>query len=257
LIINTDSYLLPNIFHNINIKYRLNRQISILASEKNTNKTFNSTKFNKKESSWVTESVLQPANSTEEDNFPSFNKFLENRNKKEEEITRKYFEKADRKAREIEEEIKNPHSKDLKLLTYRDTIEWSRKWVNNMINYGPADSYPKFIYDNIYDMREFCKQNISKRYFYIGYYPKDSKNGPYYIGAFELIPAKRELITHLIIQNPNYLISDKDNINRFINYKKELLQISYESNVIFKFDKLKKISGCERYYLSWTLEDND
>ena len=107
-------------------------------------------------------------------------------------------------------------------------------------------------------MREFCKQNTSREYFYIGYIPSDATKGPYFIGAFELVPEKRELNTYFIMQNPNYIISDKDNnINRFINYKKEILRMTYEANVFLKYDKLGKTPACERYYLAWLFEDND
>ena len=258
----TKCYRLPNMMINKITGFRAPNVVSMEENSLNNN-TLNSSlaniksvEYDEKEDMWI----VDLDNSEEkEDNFPSFLKFLENRNKNEEEITRKYFEKADKKAKKIEEEIKNPLPKDLKLITYDETIEWSKTWVYDMVNYGPSDTYPKFVYDNIYDMREFCKQNISRKYFYIGYIPKDSKIGPYYIGAFELIPEKRELATHLIMQNPNYVISDKSSdksINTFINYKKELLLMTYQAKVFFKFDRLKYSSN-ERYYYSWLFEDDD
>ena len=62
------------------------------------------------------------------------------------------------------------------------------------------------------------------------------------------------------MQNPNYLNIDIDiekEKKRFINFKKELLSLSYESNVFFKYNKLKYIPSCERYYLAWLYEDDD
>ena len=281
LLLNIESYLLPNTFHRNNIKNKFNRGIIILAVEKKVNETFNSSlennnlgiksvEYNEEQELWVIDlesfdlelpeeesSEEESPNSKEDNAFPSFNKFLENRNKKENEITRVYFEKADRKANEIEEDIRNPHSKDLKLLTYYETIEYSKEWIYNMIHNGPSDSFPKFIYDNIYDMREFCEHNQSREYFYVSYVPDNAPHGPYFIGAFELVPNERELNTYLIMQNPKYIISDKDiDINRFINYKKEILRMTYEANVFLKFNRLNQSPACERYYLSWLFEDN-
>ena len=267
-----NSYRLPNMIINKINKINGFRVSYIVSLEENSfnNNTLNSSlaniksvDYDEKEDMWILDLDLYNSEKKEEkeekeekeDNFPSFSKFLENRNKNQEIITRKYFEEADKKANKIEKEMKNPHSKDLKLMRYDETIKYAKLWIYDMINSGKSNTYPKFIYDNIYDMRAFCKENISRKYFYIGYNPKDSNNGPYYIGAFRLIPEKRELDAHLIMQNPNYEISDK-NTNRFINYKKELLLMTYEANVFFKFDKLKNPAN-ERYYYSWLFEDND
>jgi len=241
------------------------------SSLENNNLGIKSVEYNEEQELWVIDlespeeespeeesSEEESPNSKEDNAFPSFNKFLENRNKKENEITKAYFEKADRKANEIEEDIKNPHSKDLKLLMYSETIELSRKWIYDMIHNGESNNFPKFIYDNIYDMREFCKQNTTREYYYIAYTPNHAINGPHFIGAFELVPEKRELNTYFIMQNPNNIMSNKDNnINGFINYKKEILRMTYKANVFLKYDKLSKTPACERYYLSWVFEDND
>ena len=256
-------YTLPNM-----VMYKRNKlKIPYIVSMKDyplNNETYNSTlkkiksiKLNKKENLWVIESILKSSNLTEEDNFPSFNKFLENRNKKEQARTRHIFHKADIKARNIERNLNIPFAKDLKLLTYHETKEYTKKWVNDMINNGPSHNYPKFIYNDIYDMRDFCNKNISQEYFFIGYIPKRPNKGPYYIGAFELIRKKREFHTHLIMQNPNYINYDKDiNINKFLDFKKELLKMSNQANVFFKYEKLNNSSTTKRYYLSWLFEDN-
>jgi len=261
-------YILPNIMINNIYSLRVPYLVSLQENFLNNNtlnsslENIKSVEYDEKEDMWILdldnsveneEKEEKEEKQEKEDNFPSFNKFLENRNKNQEIITRKFFEKADKKAKKIEKEIKNPHSKDLKLMRYDETIKFAKLWIYDMINSGKSNTYPKFIYDNIYDMREFCKENISRKYFYISYNPKDSNNGPYYIGAFRLIPEKRELETHLIMQNPNYEISDE---NRFINYKKELLRMAYEANVFFKFGKLKN-SVNKRYYYSWLFEDDD
>ena len=198
----------------------------------------------------------QTYNSINNNDFPSFNEFLEKKNKKEEALLKYYFEKADKKARLIEKELNNPLPKDLKLLTHQDTLEWGKEWISNMIKYGPSDTYPKFIYDNIYDMRKFCEKNISKEYFFIAYIPNKPKNGPYYIGAFKLIKKTREFDTYLIMQNPNYITLDKNN-NIFIDFKRELLKMSKIANVSFKYNKLNDLSTTKRYYLTWLFEYNN
>ena len=69
----------------------------------------------------------QTYNSINNNDFPSFNEFLEKKNKKEEALLKYYFEKADKKARLIEKELNNPLPKDLKLLTHQDTLEWGKE----------------------------------------------------------------------------------------------------------------------------------
>ena len=250
IFLNVESYILQNISPNVlnNKKNRLNKKILLSEIKKERNETFNSSfdniksiEYNEENDMWIID--LKLTDSEEISEFPSFNKFLEN--KKNDEIMK--IQKS-----------KRPF-KNLKLLTYSDTIGYSKQWIYDMITYGPSNSYPKFIYDNIYDIREHCNINTNKIYFYIGYFPKGSIYGPYYIGAFELNTQERVLDTNLIMQNPNYYMLDKksNDKNNFINYKKELLCMSYATNIIFKYDKLKYIPTCERYYLSWFYEDED
>lgn len=230
LLSNTNSYLLKTVFHNI---HKSIPHIDMMAIEKNDNET-----------------------------YLSFNEFIEERNKRQEKMVSEYFKKAEKKEKEIIKNLKNyenikPRSKHLKLITYLETVEWSKQWVHDMINYGPSTTSPSFIYEDIYEMRDFCNKNISKQYFYIGYYPEDvnTYKGPYYIGAFELNITNREFHTHLIIQNPNYIIaSEKDN-NRFINFKKELKKMTEDAYVFFRFSELRNKSS-NRYYMSWLLEDD-
>ena len=194
-------------------------------------------------------------NKTYDYDFPSFNKFLEKKTKKEEALIKYYFEKADKKAEIIEKELNNLLPKNLKLLTYQDTLELGKEWISNMIKFGPSDTYPKFIYDNIYDMRKFCEKNISKEYFFIAYIPNKPEYSPYYIGAFKLIKKTREFDTYLIMQNPNYIALHKNN-NIFLDFKRELLKMSKIANVSFKYDKLNDLSNTKRYYFSWFFEYN-
>ena len=80
-------------------------------------------------------------------------------------------------------------------------------------------------------------------------------HGPYYIGSFELIPEKREFQTYLIIQNPNYMMEDELDTHRIAHFKQELVKMTNDAMVFFKFSNLKNSSN-ERYYYSLLYEDN-
>ena len=147
-----------------------------------------------------------------------------------------------------------PSSKDLQLLNNMIAVEWSKTWIYNMIHY--TDTFPTFMYQDMFMIRDFAIINSSKQYFYIGYFPSDIRciHGPYYIGAFELIPKLREFHTHLLVQNPNYMIENEYDENKIIDFKRELIKMSQDSLVFFKFNKLKKGSN-DRYYYSWLYGD--
>ena len=115
--------------------------------------------------------------------------------------------------------------------------------------------FPKFMFQDMFRMRDFAKINNSKQYFFIGYYPTNSnlKKGPFYIGAFELIPKNREFTTYLILQNPYYCINSEYDTNEILNFKKQLLGMTNDASVFFKFNYLKDISNY-RYYYSWLYE---
>lgn len=192
------------------------------------------------------------------DTFPSFDEFLKKKAKaKENEEILKYFKEAEEKEKKIKKQNDNIEytSKDLKLLNNVATIEWAKKWIHNMVGY--SNSFPKFMYQDMFLMRDFARENITGRYFYIGYIPSQTRlmHGPYYIGSFELIPERREFQTHLIIQNPNYMIEDKLDTHRIVDFKKELVNMANDASVFFKFANLKYSSN-ERYYYSWLYEDN-
>ena len=147
----------------------------------------------------------------------------------------------------------NLNSKNLKLLTSFSAIHWARTWIYDMVYIN--ENFPAFMYQDMYKLCDFGSVNVSKLYFYIGYYPPkiDQSKGPYYIGAFEVIPTQREFITHIIIQNPHHCVENnytKEDINDF---KKELQALCVEATVFFKFSNLKNTSF-ERYYYSWLYE---
>jgi hypothetical protein len=116
--------------------------------------------------------------------------------------------------------------------------------------------FPTFMYTDMYKMCDFGSVNVSKRYFYIGYYlPKiDQTKGPYYIGAFEVNPQEREFITRIIIQNPYYSVKNNYDKENIIGFKKELCALCVEANVSLKYNNLKN-SDQERYYYSWIYEE--
>ena len=179
-------------------------------------------------------------NSTD-DNFPSFYKFIKQK-KLNEDQEKKYS--------------LGSSSKDLKLLEYISAIQWARTWIYEMIHF--SYDFPKFMFQDMYRMRDFGETNTSKNFFYIGYFPPDSnlKKGPYYIGAFELLVKDRSFVTHLIIQNPYYCLDNNYDNNKIINFKKELMAMTDDANVLFKYSNLKN-NNDQRYYYSWLYDDND
>ena len=60
--------------------------------------------------------------------------------------------------------IESPNrSKDLELLNNIATIEWAKNWIHDMVSYG--DSFPKFMYQDMFKMRDFSQKNNTKNYF--------------------------------------------------------------------------------------------
>lgn len=194
-----------------------------------------------------------------DENFPSFYKFLREREIKEIKEKGEYLKKANENQKllkEAKEKYDNiePTSKDLKLLSSFSTAEWMKTWLYEMIHV--PDYFPTFMYQDMFRMREFSQKNNTKHYFYIGYFPTNVnlKHGPFYIGAFELVPAKREFLTHIIIQNPYHCAERTYDTQKIKDFKKELLAMCNDSLVFFKFSNLKDTSD-QRYFYSWLYEE--
>jgi len=214
--------------------------------------------------------------SIDESNFPSFYKFVREREIKEINEKKQYLTKAkinafnitkainESKANYLNEENKKikieryedfePTSKDLKILSSFSSIEWTRTWMYEMLHV--PDYFPTFMFQDMFLLRDFGQKNNSKNYFFIGYYPSDInlKNGPYYIGAFELVPKMREFRTHIIVQNPYYCVENIYDENKIKNFKKELMAMCNDATVFFKFSNLQNASE-QRYYYSWLYEE--
>lgn len=189
--------------------------------------------------------------------FPSFYQFM--RKREIDELLKKHnylddSNKLKSKSYSENNEIIEPSSKDLKLLTSISAIEWARTWIYEMIHV--TDYFPTFMYQDMFRLREFGQKNNSKNYFYIGYYPSDvnSKEGPFYIGAFELVPSMREFRTHVIIQNPYHCAENVYDENKIKDFKKELLSLCKDSSVVFRFSNLEN-NNDQRYYYSWLYEE--
>ena len=202
-------------------------------------------------------------NSTNDsNNFPSFYKFLREREINELKAKEEYLQKRKNKivnktnkTINVERyEIVEPTSKDLKLLSSLSTGEWMRTWIYEMVHV--PDYFPTFMYQDMFRMREFSQKNNSKNYFYIGYYPIDVnlKHGPFYIGAFELVPSMREFRTFIIVQNPYHCADNIYDVNKIKDFKKELLALCSDSSVFFKFSNLQNTSD-QRYFYSWLYEE--
>ena len=214
--------------------------------------------------------------SVDESNFPSFYKFVREREIKEINEKKQYLTKAkinafnitkainESTANYLNEENKKikieryedfePTSKDLKILSSFSAIEWTRTWMYEMLHV--PDYFPTFMFQDMFLLRDFGQKNNSKNYFYIGYYPSDInlKNGPFYIGAFELVPKMREFRTHIIVQNPYYCVENIYDENKIKNFKKELMAMCNDATVFFKFSNLQNTSE-QRYYYSWLYEE--
>ena len=220
--------------------------------------------------------------SVDESNFPSFYKFVREREIKEINEKKQYLTKAkinafnitkainESTANYLNEENKQnqenkkikieryedfePTSKDLKILSSFSAIEWTRTWMYEMLHV--PDYFPTFMFQDMFLLRDFGQKNNSKNYFYIGYYPSDInlKNGPFYIGAFELVPKMREFRTHIIVQNPYYCVENIYDENKIKNFKKELMAMCNDATVFFKFSNLQNTSE-QRYYYSWLYEE--
>ena len=220
--------------------------------------------------------------SVDESNFPSFYKFVREREIKEINKKKQYLKKKkinafnitkainESTANYLNEENKQnqenkkikieryedfePTSKDLKILSSFSAIEWTRTWMYEMLNV--PDYFPTFMFQDMFLLRDFGQKNNSKNYFYIGYYPSDInlKNGPFYIGAFELVPKMREFRTHIIVQNPYYCVENIYDENKIKNFKKELMAMCNDATVFFKFSNLQNTSE-QRYYYSWLYEE--
>ena len=108
----------------------------------------------------------------------------------------------------------------------------------------------------MFKMRDFGSINSSRTYFYIGFFPKtlNLKQGPYYVGAFELQPGKRHFITHAIIQNPYYYSNNNFDTTKFVEFKRELLALCRDASVFLQFSNLKNTKD-ERYYFSWLYDE--
>ena len=219
--------------------------------------------------------------SVDESNFPSFYKFVREREIKEinekkqyltkakinafnitkaiNESTANYLNEENKQNQENQKKIERyedfePTSKDLKILSSFSSIEWTRTWMYEMLHV--PDYFPTFMFQDMFLLRDFGQKNNSKNYFYIGYYPSDInlKNGPFYIGAFELVPKMREFRTHIIVQNPYYCVENIYDENKIKNFKKELMAMCNDATVFFKFSNLQNTSE-QRYYYSWLYEE--
>ena len=145
-------------------------------------------------------------------------------------------------------------SNQLKLLNNVISGQWAKSWIYDMVGFD-KQAYPKYIYSDIYFMRDYIIKNHEDIDFYIGFYPKLRKcnNGPYFIGAFKLKPKSRIFLCNLIIQNPNYMDDDQ---SFFLDYKKDLINMCQLADVKFDYINLKNLEN-KRYWLSWILNLND
>lgn len=264
------SLLIPNLVtinknnnKNINKKTIILNNVKMSFEEIDNNYDEYGNKINNNTFNFNMENEINTTN--DPNNFPSFYKFLRERELNEIKQKAEYLVKRKNtvlnrtkninitKAFEKYENIE-PTSKDLKLLTSFSAIEWAKTWIYEMLHI--PDYFPTFMYQDMFKMRDFGQKNNSKHYFFIGYFPTDVnlKNGPFYIGAFELVPPMREFRVHVIIQNPYYCAENVYDEEKIKNFKKELLALCSDSSVFFKFANLQNTSD-QRYFYSWLYEE--
>lgn len=134
----------------------------------------------------------------------------------------------------------------IQLLNNINTINWTRKWIYDMvkINY----TFPFYMYNDIFIMRDLCSYNKNKTDFYIGFYPENiiCNEGPYYIIYCKLNVELKIIFIYTIVQNPNYY---NDHKTYFKELKKTIIIMCDKSNVTFNYNKLKKNNY--RYWISW------
>lgn len=168
------------------------------------------------------------------------------------------FEEIKKKFFNNKENIDNNENKEdnlvifetnqLSLLNNIATAEWSRSWIYDMVNIND-ESFPQYIYKDMFTMRDYCSNNEKNIDFYIGFFPTIRKcnNGPYYIGAFKLNPESKIFSSKLIIQNPNYLDDDQSFLKEFKNNLKVMCK---HAGAVFDYSELKNIEN-KRYYMAW------
>jgi hypothetical protein len=136
---------------------------------------------------------------------------------------------------------------ELKLLTHMNAQGWSNSWLMH-IAHESTPFFDEHYYRDYLNMLSVSAGYTSKEYFYLGFYPEDSRggNGPKYIGVFKLMHRQRILDTIMIIENP-YNLDDDSNL---ANFKDTIIHMADTAQVFFKFNNLKKPEQM-RYYLAW------
>lgn len=143
--------------------------------------------------------------------------------------------------------LESPGNGELKLLTHLNAENWAHNWLMHISD----ESTPQFdehYYRDFLNMLSVAPSYTSKEFFYLGFFPKDSRNyeGPRYIGVFELIHPKRTFDTIMIMENPHYLDDPSD----LIDFKHQIIHLTESSFVFFRFDKLRRPEQM-RYFLEW------
>lgn len=193
----------------------------------------------------ITDNINSDFNNDINDDRYNFNKYIDSNNER--------FKDIENKIDKIIENERSVNYNTIKLLTSEITYEWARTWIYDMVNI--QTQFPQFMYQDMFIMRDYSMRHSNTLYFYISYYPADIPGtyGPYFISALKLIPEKKQLMTDMIIQNPNLVQDYGDNPRYLIDFKYELEKLSIDSGVFFKFNNLKKLEN-KRYYYSWLYE---
>lgn len=193
----------------------------------------------------ITDNINNDFNNDINDDRYNFNKYIDSNNER--------FKDIENKIDKIIENERSVNYNTIKLLTSEITHEWAKNWIYDMVNI--QTQFPQFMYQDMFIMSDYSMRNSNTLYFYISYYPIDIPGtyGPYFISALKLIPEKKQLMTEMIIQNPNLVQDYGDNPRYLIDFKYELENLCIDSGVFFKFNNLEKLEN-KRYYYSWIYE---
>ena len=67
------------------------------------------------------------------------------------------------------------------------------------------------------------------------------------------MPKLREFRTHLIIQNPVYIVDNEYDRDKILEFKNQIIYMSKVANIFFKINTLNN-SENKRYYYSWAFD---
>jgi hypothetical protein len=146
--------------------------------------------------------------------------------------------------------LEPPSGGELKLLTHLNAGSWTYNWLM-YISSQYTEDFDEHYYMDFFNMRTLSSAYTSPTYFYLGFYPDgvNCKNGPKYLGLFELQTTKRIFNTKYIVENPYYVDGD----SKLLEFKKSLIHLTDTAFVFLNYKELNRPEQL-RYYMSWNYD---